>query len=78
MGVHTSTPIQVMMVDMGWADIYIKELLCMLRYWNKVITMDNTRLKRCIFMWEYNKGGAQSTELVWILDFKQILLLLLL
>ena len=43
-GVHTSTPIQATMDDMGWTDIYIKELLCMLRYWNRVIIMDNARL----------------------------------
>ena len=29
----------------------------MLRYWNRVIIMDNARLERCIFMWDYNKGG---------------------
>ena len=57
MGVHISTPIQAMMDDMEWTDIYIKELLCMLRYWNRVIIMDNVRLERCIFMWDYNKGG---------------------
>ena len=43
MGVHNSIPIQAMMGDMGWTDIYIKEVLCMLRYWNRVIIMDNTR-----------------------------------
>ena len=37
LGVNTSTPIQAMMGDMGWTDIYIKKLLCMLRYWNRVI-----------------------------------------
>ena len=46
-----------MMGDMGWTDIYIKEWLCMLRYWNKVIIMDSARLERRIFMWDYNKGG---------------------
>ena len=57
MGVHTSTPIQAMMDDMGWIDICIKELLCMLRCWNRVIIMHNARLVRRIFMWDYNKGG---------------------
>ena len=37
--------------------LYIKEVLCMLRYWNRVIIMDNARLERRIFMWDYNKGG---------------------
>ena len=49
MGVHNSTPIQAMMGDLGWTDVYIKEVLCMLRYWNKVIIMDNARLEMRIF-----------------------------
>ena len=47
---------RALMGDMGWTDIYIKELLCMLRYWNRVIIMDNACLERRIFMWDYNKG----------------------
>ena len=49
MGVHNSTPIEAMMGDMGWTDIYIKEVLYMLRYWNRVIIMDNARIERRIF-----------------------------
>ena len=45
------------MGDMGLTYIYIKELLWMLRYWNRVIIMDNTHLERHIVMWDYNKGG---------------------
>ena len=45
-----------MMGDMGLTDIYNnKELLDMIRYWNRVIIMDNARLERRIFMWDYNK-----------------------
>ena len=33
---------------MGWTDIHIKELLCMIRYWNRVIIIDNARLERRI------------------------------
>ena len=67
MGVHNSTPIQAMMGDMGWTDIYIKEVLCMLRYWNRVIIMDNTRLERRIFMWDYNKGGDNWSNKISII-----------
>ena len=55
MEVHTSTPILATMGYMEWTDIYIKELLCMIRYWNRVIIMDNARLERRIFMWDYKK-----------------------
>ena len=67
MGVHNSTPIQAMMGDMGWTDIYIKEVLCMLRYWNRVIIMDNARLERRIFMWDYNKGGDNWSNKISII-----------
>ena len=66
-GVHNSTPIQAMMGDMGWTDIYIKELLYMLRYWNSVIIMDNACLERRIFMWDYNKGGDNWSNKVSII-----------
>ena len=52
-GSATSTPIQAMMGDIGWTYIYIKEVLCMLRYWNR----NYGSLERRIFMWDYNKGG---------------------
>ena len=69
MGVHNSTPIQAMMGDMGWTDIYIyiKEVLCMLRYWNRVIIMDNARLERHIFMWDYNKAGDNWSNKISII-----------
>ena len=67
MGVHNSTPIQVMMGDMGWTDIYIKEVLYMLRYWNRVIIMENARLERRIFMWDYNKGGDNWSNKISII-----------
>ena len=67
MGVHNSTPIQAMMGDMGRTDIYIKEVLCMLRYWNRVIIMDNARLEGRIFMWDYNKGGDNWSNKISII-----------
>ena len=67
MEVRTSTPIQAMMGAMGWAHIYIKELLCMQRYWNRVRIMDNTRLERGICMWDYNKGGDNWSNKISII-----------
>ena len=50
MGVHKSTPIPAMMGDMGWVDIVIKQSLCMIRYWNRLLEMDNTRLTKRVFL----------------------------
>ena len=62
----------VSMGDMGWTDILINELLCMLRYWNRVIIMDNARLERRIFMWDYNKGGDNWSNKIDIIILNSI------
>ena len=54
-------------VSYTYITIYIKELLCMLRYWNWVIIMDNVRLERRIFMWDYNKGGDNWSNKISII-----------
>ena len=54
MGVHNKTPIPAMMGDMGWTDIYIKQSVCMIRFWNRMISMDYSRLTKRIFLWDYN------------------------
>ena len=54
MGVHNKTPIPAMMGDMGWTDIYIKQSVCMIRFWNRMISMDYSRLTKIIFLWDYN------------------------
>ena len=57
-----------MMGDMGWTDkLYIKKLLCMIRYWNRVIIMDNACLERRIFMWDYNKGSDNWRDKISII-----------
>ena len=55
MGVHKSTPIPAMMGDMGWVDIEIKQSLSMIRYWNRFLDMDNTRLTKRVFLWDYDQ-----------------------
>ena len=55
MGVHKNTPILAMMGDMGLVDINIKQSLCMIRYWNRVVKMDQSRLTKRIFLWDYNR-----------------------
>ena len=39
----------------------------MLRYWNRVIIMDNARIERRIFMWDYNKGGDNWSNRISII-----------
>ena len=67
MGVHKFTPIPAMMGDMGWVGIEIKQSLCMIRYWNRLLEMDHTRLTKRIFLWDYNLiTGTWSNEVLKI------------
>ena len=49
MGVHNKTPIPAMMGDMGWTDIYIKQSVYIIRFWNRMISMDYSRLTEIFF-----------------------------
>ena len=56
-----------MMEDMGWVDIEIKQSLCIIRYWNRLLEMDHTRLTNRIFLWDYNLvTGSWSNEVLKI------------
>ena len=65
MGVHKSTPIPAMMGDMGWVDIHIKQILCMARYWNRILNLDHSRLPKRLFLWDYYLlGNTWSKEIL--------------
>ena len=69
MGVHKNTPILAMMGDMGWVDINIEQSVCMIRYWNRVIKLDQSRLTKRIFMWDYNlEEGSWGNNVSTILS----------
>ncbi len=63
MGVHQSTPIPAMMGDMGWTDILIKQSTCIIRFWNRLVEMDNCRITKRIFNWDRSlKNGCWNNH----------------
>ena len=40
--------------EMGWEDLKIKQQICMIRFCNRLLKMNNSRLAKIIFKWEYN------------------------
>jgi len=65
MGVHKSTPIPAMMGETGWTPIYIKQSINMIRFWNRVIKMDISRVTKRIFMWDFKLQNPSWNNNVW-------------
>ena len=68
MGVHRFTPILAMTGDMGWVTSTHRRWVNLLRLWNRLVCMDNTRLTKIVFEYDYNRTGK-----TWCSDIKTIL-----
>lgn len=68
MGVHRFTPILAITGDMGWVISTHRRWVNMLRLWNRLVNMDNSRLTRAVFEYDYNFNGHN-----WCSDVKHIL-----
>ena len=49
MGVHRYAPILAINGDMGWMTTYERRALCTLRFWNKLVNMDEDRIAKKAF-----------------------------
>ena len=54
LGVHRFAPNLAINGDMGCRSAYTKRRICMLRLWNKLCCMDNDRLCKKVFDWDYD------------------------
>ena len=68
LGVHRFTPILAITGDMGWIISTHRRWVNMLRLWNRLISMDRTRLPRIVFESDYCHSGK-----TWCSDIKSIL-----
>ena len=69
MGVHRFTPILAITGDMGWVVSTSRRLANFLRLWNRLVYMDENRLTKKIFNYDYSMPGSKS----WCSDGKTIL-----
>ncbi len=53
MGVHPKTPLLVLEGDTGWLHPSVKKQVEMLRFWNRVLKMDENRITHIIFDYDY-------------------------
>jgi hypothetical protein len=56
MGVHRFAPLLGLEGYMGWLNRTSQRRINMLRYWNRLLAMKNSRLTKQIFAWEYSNG----------------------
>ncbi len=54
LGVHRFVPTAVVRGDMGWAHSSVRRKVCMIRIWNRIVSLDNTRLPRKLLEWDIN------------------------
>lgn len=64
LGIHKFAPKLALLGDMGWTPSFIRRKLCLLRYWNRLIKMDNDRLTKMVFLNDY------ENESVWCNSIK--------
>ena len=56
LGVHKFSANLAINGDMGWENCSIRKKIEILRVWNRLVTMDEARLCKKIFNWEFDKG----------------------
>ena len=67
LGVHPRTPIAGLQGEMGWNSPLLDRQVCLLRYWNKLVTMDDDRLTKKMFNVDYDANISN-----WCNDLRQL------
>ncbi len=68
-GVHKFVPIDAINGDMRWTSSYVKLKINIIRFWNRLMCMNNNRLPKIIFNWDYSyRGNIFSSNIKSIFD----------
>ena len=67
LGVHRFTPILAIVGDSGWLPSQYRRLLTILRFWNRLLLMDDSRLTKHVFNFDYESGQNN-----WCTDVRDI------
>ena len=54
LGVHAFAPNAAITADIGWTSSHIRRKIEMLRLWNRMVKLDNNRVTKQIFEWDYS------------------------
>ena len=67
LGVHRFTPILAIVGDSGWLPSQYRRWLTILRFWNRLLLMDDSRLTKHVFNYDYESGQNN-----WCTDVRDI------
>ena len=56
LGVPRFAPVLGLQGDLGWLSCRTRRKLNMARYWNRLVNMDNTRITKRVFQWDYESN----------------------
>lgn len=68
LGVHKYAPILGLHGEMGWVSLSVHRRVSMARFWNRLVNMDNSRLTKRIFVWDYqinNKNWSSQMNIIF-------------
>ena len=68
LGVHRFCPIAGMQGDMGWVTPRLNRFLPIVRLWNRLLLMNNDRITKKIFEWDFTKKKGWCSEVAKIFD----------
>ena len=69
LGVHQKAPLLAISGDLGWTNSQNKRYINILRLWNRLLTMDDNRLTKKVFLWDYSLCNQNwSAELLQVLQ----------
>lgn len=67
LGVHKFAPTLGMLGDLGWIPIKYSQFLCMLRFWNRLVTCPHDCLLYKVFLWDNSKCHKN-----WCMEIKSL------
>jgi exonuclease III len=68
LGVHRFAANLAVLGDMGWLPTEIRRKICMIRYWNRLIKLEDNRLTKKLFNFEFDQNKGK-----WCKSIKTIL-----
>ena len=69
LGVHKFAPIAGMVGDFGWMSPRFTRYKCILNYWNRLLSMDDMRLTKHVFKYDYKNSNVNKN---WCSDVNEI------
>ena len=76
LGVHQKAPLLAISGDMGWTNTQSKRHINMLRLWNRFLSMEDYRLTKRVFLWDYSlcnqNWSAEMLQLLQNIDLEHV------